>query len=269
MTYLVHGASGAQGGPVASLLRSRGHDVRPLTRALADLADVPALTTAYAGVTGVFAHLPVTGDPAAPARWLKSVASAALAAKPGRVVLSTSGGPDEERLAAFRDLAAELRAGGVPATLLAPRLFKENLLLPPIQERLRAEGVLSYPVRADQPIAWSSHLDVAEAAVAALTLTSAPAEVHLGQPVTGPELAAGFAAHTGRAVRYEALTPAEFQALLAPLLGEGAAAGVADSYRVIETLPALDFPAEQGGPALLGTGIRTTEAWLAELNIPA
>ncbi|MCK2238533.1 MULTISPECIES: NmrA family NAD(P)-binding protein [unclassified Crossiella] len=269
MTYLVHGATGAQGGPVAALLKATGHDVRPLTRAVAQLDDIPSLTSAYAGVEAAFIHFPITPDPAAPGRWAKALATAVLAAKPRQVVISTSGGVGDDRLAAISGLAAELRAGGVPATLLAPRLFRENLLLPPIQDRLRAEDTLVYPVRADQPIAWVSHLDVAEAAVAALTQANPPEEVHLGETVTGPELAAGFAAHHGRPVRYQQLTPAEFQVLLAPLLGEAAAAGVAASYGDIATLPHLSFPAEQGGKALLGAEPRGTAAWLAELGIPA
>ncbi|MCO1580803.1 NmrA family NAD(P)-binding protein [Crossiella sp. SN42] len=274
MTYLVHGATGAQGGPVAELLKANGHDVRPLTRALASLDDAAALTSAYAGVDAAFVHLPITPDPAAPARWAEAIGTAALAAGVRRVVISTSGGVPEapaqaDRMAMLHGLAARLRAGGARVTVLAPRFFRENLLLPPIQERLRAESVLAYPIRADQVIAWSSHLDVAEAAVAALTGADAPELVHLGQPLTGPELAEAFTAHLGRPVRYEQLTPERFTELMTPLLGAGAAAGIAAAYAELATLPGASFPADQGGEALLGTGIRSTQAWLTELGVPA
>ncbi|MBP2471705.1 uncharacterized protein YbjT (DUF2867 family) [Crossiella equi] len=278
MTYLVHGATGAQGGPVADLLKAKGIDVRPLTRSVAELDDVAALTAAYAGVEGAFVHFPLTPDPEAPARWAKAVAAAALAARPRRVVISSSGGDPADatsplltpdKAAALTSLAEELRAGGIAVTLVQARLFKENLLLPPIFERARTEGVLAYPVRADQPIAWASHLDVAEVVVAALTSDNAPDVVNIGQTVTGPELAEGIAEHLGREVRFEFLPPADFRGLLAPILGEGTATGVSALYEALQALPAVTFPEQTGAKALLGTEVRSTARWLAALGVPA
>ncbi len=89
---------------------------------------------------------------------------------------------------------------------------------------MKDEGVLRYPLRADLAVAWSSHLDVADAAVAALTLDVAPDAVDIGQipAITGVELAEAFAEHFSRAVTFEAVTPDAFGASIAPIIGGGA-----------------------------------------------
>ncbi|MDX3240877.1 hypothetical protein [Streptomyces sp. ME18-1-4] len=50
--------------------------------------------------------------------------------------------------------------------MIAPRFFLENLLLPPILDVVRTQGVLRYPLAADFPVSWSSHLDNADVAAA-------------------------------------------------------------------------------------------------------
>ncbi|SDM62977.1 NmrA family NAD(P)-binding protein [Allokutzneria albata] len=267
---VVHGATGAQGAPVVRAVAAAGLPVRGLSRAEGDLDDRAGLGAAYEGATGAFIHFPITPDPAAPARWAENLAAVA---RPARAVISTSGGvPGDDtspfgsqRLAALGELAERLREAGVVVTVLAPRLFLENLLLPPVQETLAGEGVLAYPVAADQPVAWVSHLDVAEAAVAALTHASPPSFVDVG-PVpglTGAELAAQH----GAGVTYRAMPPAEFGALLAPVLGEGAAAGIEGLYQAVAARPdALAFTTETGTEKLLGVRSRSAGAWLAGLS---
>ncbi|MCP3803901.1 hypothetical protein NLX83_32000 [Allokutzneria sp. A3M-2-11 16] len=268
MTYIVHGATGAQGAPVVKALEAAGLPVRGLSRAEGDLDDRDALTAAYEGATGAFIHFPITPDPAAPARWAENLAAVA---RPARVVISTSGGvPGDasspfgaQRLTALGDLAERLREAGVLVTVLAPRLFLENLLLPPVQETLAAEGVLAYPVAADRPVAWVSHLDVAEAAVAALTHATPPSFVDVGAVpgLTGAELAEQHGAG------YRAMPPTEFGELLAPILGAGAAAGVQGLYQAVAARPdALAFTAETGAEKLLGVRPRSVREWLAGLS---
>ena len=59
MTIAVHGATGSQGAPVASVLSAAGHTVRALSRANADLLDPAALAAAYAGADAVDRFLAV------------------------------------------------------------------------------------------------------------------------------------------------------------------------------------------------------------------
>ncbi|MFB9907560.1 hypothetical protein [Allokutzneria oryzae] len=271
MTYLVHGATGAQGAPVVRALEARGLAVRGLSRAGGDLDDRAALAAAYEGVTGAFIHFPITPDPAAPARW---AANLAAVARPARAVISTSGGvPGDpgspfgpDRLAAVADLAEGLRAAGVVVTVLAPRLFLENLLLPPVQETLVGEGVLTYPVADGHAVGWSSHLDVAEVAVAALTHADPPSFVDVGAvpALTGPDLAAEFGAHHNREITYRAMTPTDFGAVLTPVLGAGAAAGIQGLYQALQGRPdSLASTGDTDSEKLLGVRTRPVKGWLA------
>ncbi|WP_086827104.1 hypothetical protein [Allokutzneria sp. NRRL B-24872] len=270
MTMIVHGATGAQGAPVVQALEAAGLPVRGLSRAQGDLDDRAALAAAYEGATGAFIHFPITPDPAAPARWAENLAAVA---RPHRAVISTSGGVPGDpaspfgapRLAALGDLAERLCEAGVVVTVLAPRLFLENLLLPPVRETLAREGVLTYPVVAEQPVAWSSHLDVADAAVAALTHADPPSFVDVGAVpgLTGADLAAEH----GASVTYRAMSPVEFGGLLAPILGEGASAGIQALYQAVSARPdALAVTAETGTEKLLGVRARSVRTWLEGLS---
>ncbi|WP_198519594.1 NAD(P)H-binding protein [Microbacterium sp. HA-8] len=69
MSYLVHGATGAQGSPVAAELIAAGRPVTAISRTpgtdvpgaetvIADYASAEQLTEAYRDADGVFVHLP-------------------------------------------------------------------------------------------------------------------------------------------------------------------------------------------------------------------
>ncbi len=188
MRIVVHGATGAQGSPIVVALAKAGHEVAALSRhpqavlegatpVAATLDDQSSLADAYEGADVVFVHLPMPADPDAPGRWAGAVIGAVAAAGVGRVVLSSSGasleesGPDPmlvARLSGMRRFHEGLTEVADSVVVLAPRLFLENLLLPFVSGPLLAEGVLAYPLAADKPISWTSHLDVAEAVVVAV-----------------------------------------------------------------------------------------------------
>ncbi|MDV6276647.1 hypothetical protein R3Q06_24415 [Rhodococcus erythropolis] len=168
---------------------ARAASVRWAVSSVPDRNSLDTVADAYRAADGVFFHLPLAGDTETLAGYTETLAgytrnvlAAAKVARPSRFVISTSG---------------------------TPRLFLENLLLPSVLSGVKDEGVLRYPLRADLAVAWSSHLDVADAAVAALTLDVAPDAVDIGQipPVTGAELAEAFAEYFSRAVTFEAVTP--------------------------------------------------------------
>jgi hypothetical protein len=93
--------------------------------------------------------------------------------------------------------------------------------------------------------------------------------VSVGQypAITGPELAEAFGARLGWSVVYEPITPEEFRASLASLLGEGPAAGVAASYQAMDALPGRVIEPERSAQKLLGVTPRTTGQWLADINL--
>ncbi|WP_367323314.1 hypothetical protein [Streptomyces sp. HUAS ZL42] len=95
--------------------------------------------------------------------------------------------------------------------VIAPELYLENLLMPYVIESIRERGVLPYPIRADFPVSWASHLDIADAAVALSDRPDVTGVVSVGQypAITGPDLAEAFGAWLGRDVIIEPITPEE------------------------------------------------------------
>ncbi|MEH0554000.1 SDR family oxidoreductase [Streptomyces sp. B21-101] len=186
----MHGATGAQRSPALSALRAVGKDAVAAVRNTAsvpdgvdavsvDLTDSTTLAAAYTGAEGVFIHLPM-GSPEKTAAIVGAIPAAIAAARPGRVVISTSGmivdepesplqAPDDSPIAT---LIRETKATGVSTAVVAPRLYLENLLMPSIAGPAREDGVLRYPLPASFPVSWSSHLDVADVVVRLLTDTA-------------------------------------------------------------------------------------------------
>ncbi|PLK48302.1 SDR family oxidoreductase [Uliginosibacterium sp. TH139] len=289
MTYVIHGATGAQGGPVLARLIQSGKQavaavrntsaIKGLPAVAVDNASVDSLTAAYKDAEGVFIHLPVVAE-ADRLRYAQNIAQAIARAQPRRVVISTSGwvvdepnsplqNPPESAIAT---LIREVKEAGVSLAVVAPRLFFENLLNPVVLEPAKAEGILRYPLRADYPVSWSSHLDVAEVVERLLTdayMTGVPGVVGVGQSpgVTGAELADGFSRYLGRPVSFQSVTPEAFGEMIAPLFGAGAAAGVVAGYQAQALASANAISHDTSAQHLLGLTPRTLQQWLGELSI--
>ena len=287
MADIVHGATGAQGSPVLSALTSAGRTAIAAVRhpeavpdgivaRQVDLASVASLASAYKGADGVFVHLPM-GTPEAAAAQARAVVEAVAQARPGRVVISTSGQIVDQPgspLQATADspimtLIDGVTGSGVPTAVVAPRLYLENLLLPVVLDPARQEGVLRYPLPASFPVSWSSHLDVADVVVRLLTDTSpTTGTVGVGHRpgLTGPDLAAAFSSHLGREVRFEGITPEAFGELITPLFGP-AAAPVLELYRALNAQDGNTIAEDSSAQELLGLRPRPIEQWLEDLAV--
>ncbi|MEW2490833.1 NmrA family NAD(P)-binding protein [Streptomyces sp. NPDC048411] len=283
MTYVIHGATGAQGAPVVAALTAAGKSVIALTRNAAaavpgaqvvavDYSSTADLTRAYRDAEGVFVHLPLASEEDRLA-YARNIVAAVREARPARVVFSTSGvdvpetGDPAE--SAVSTLINGLADSKVSYAVIEPRLFFENLLLPPVFEAVREQGVLRYPLPAGFRVSWSSHLDIADVAAALFERPDVTGVVSVGQypAITGEELAGAFAGRLGRDVAYEALTPDAFGASIAPLIGEGPAAGVAASYKAKSALPDHSITAERSAQKLIGMTPRTASQWLADIGL--
>ena len=287
MADIVHGATGAQGSPILSALTSAGRTAIAAVRhpeavpdgivtRQVDLASVASLASAYKGADGVFVHLPM-GAPEAAAAQARAVVEAVAQARPGRVVISTSGQivdqPDSPLQAAadspIMTLIDGVTGSGVPTAVVAPRLYLENLLLPVVLDPACQEGVLRYPLPASFPVSWSSHLDVADVVVRLLTDTSpTTGTVGVGHRpgLTGPDLAAAFSSHLGREVRFEGITPEAFGELITPLFGP-AAAPVVELYRALNAQDGNTIAEDSSAQELLGLRPRPIEQWLKDLAV--
>lgn len=283
MTYVIHGATGAQGAPLLARLKQSGNSAVAAVRNTAAVKGVPAvavdnasvdsLAAAYEGAAGVFIHLPVVSE-ADRLQYARNIAQAITRAKPKRVVISTSGWVVDEPNSplqsppesAISTLIREVQQTGVSLAVVAPRLFFENLLLPVVIGPVKAEGILRYPLGADYSVSWVSHLDVAEAVERLLQDVSVTGVVGVGQlpAVTGEDLAQGFARYLGRPVSFDSLAPDAFGRMIAPLFGAGAAAGVVAGYQAHAQAIANAIGQETSAQRLLGLTPRTLQQWLTE-----
>ena len=287
MADIIHGATGAQGSPVLSALTSAGRSAVAAVRHLeavpagvvarqVDLASADSLASAYEGADGVFVHLPM-GAPEAAAAQARAVVEAVAQARPGRVVISTSGqivdqpgsplqAPADSPIMTLID---GVTGSGVPTAVVAPRLYLENLLLPVVLAPASQEGVLRYPLPASFPVSWSSHLDVAEV-VARLLTDASPTTGTVGvghlPGLTGPDLAAALSSRLGREVRFEGITPEAFGDLITPLFGP-AAAPVVELYRALNAQDGSTIAEGSSAQELLGLRPRPIEQWLKDLAV--
>ena len=287
MADIVHGATGAQGSPILSALTSAGRTAIAVVRhpetvpagiaaRQVDLASADSLTAAYEGADGVFVHLPMGAAEAATAQ-ARAVVEAITRARPGRVVISTSGqivdqpgsplqAPVDSPIMTLID---GVTGSGVPTAVVAPRLYLENLLLPVVLGPVLEEGVLRYPLSAPFPVSWSSHLDVAEVVTRLLTDDSpTTGTVGVGHllGLTGPDLATAFSSRLGREVRFEAITPETFGELITPLFGP-AAAPVVELYRALNAQDGNTIDEDSSAQGLLGLRPRSIGQWLKDLAV--
>ena len=150
---------------------------------------------------------------------------------------------------------------------MSPRLFFENLLNPLVFQPAKSDGVLRYPLRADYPVSWSSHLDVAEVVERLLTDNAVTGLVGVGQTpgITGIDLATSFSKYLGRPVSFSSVTPEAFGEMIVPVFGEGAAAGIVAVYQVQARASSNAIVPGTSAQQQLGLTPRTAEKWLAEV----
>lgn len=149
MTFVIHGATGAQGAPILAGLTRLGKRavaavrntsaVKDLPSIAVDNTSVDSLAEAYEGANGVFVHLPVVAE-SDRLQYASDIAEAIARAKPRLVVISTSGWVvDEPNFAlqnppesAIATLIREVQHAGVSLAVVAPPCF------------LRSYSTLSY-----------------------------------------------------------------------------------------------------------------------------
>jgi len=285
MSYIVHGATGAQGAPLYARLLASNQPALAAVRDPATMQGKPAVRTdndsvksliaSYSNAAGIFVHLPQTAEPVR-LQQANNIADAIAAARPERVVISTSGAivdqPDSSLQApgdsAIGTLVRRVADSGVSHAIIAPRLYLENLLLPMVIGPVQSEGILSYPLRADFSASWSSHLDVAVVAQRLLTDHSVTGVVGVGRlpGLTGRELAQAFSEHFGRDVRFEALSPDTFGRLLEPFIGP-AAANIAGFYAALSHAPDNVIASDTSAQHKLGLEPRSVNQWLADMGL--
>jgi uncharacterized protein YbjT (DUF2867 family) len=222
--YLITGATGHVGGPVARQLHEQGHTVRALVRhpsraaglpagievAASDLDDPASVAKAVAGAEAVFLMQLGTGT-----GQTKTMIAAAKDAGVPRIVLLSSAGArllplDANPMgAAFAAREQLLRESGLGATYLRPSAFASNALA--WGDAIRA-GKVTDPT-GDGVLAVMDPEDIARVAVTALTQHGHEGKGYL---LTGPQALTArqqvqiIAEVSGRPVDFQDVTPHEF-----------------------------------------------------------
>jgi uncharacterized protein YbjT (DUF2867 family) len=260
-TVAIFGATGAQGSPVVREALAKGHTVRAIARdaartaqmhpdaqpIAASLDDEEALAAALDGVDAAFVHFPMPATPEDPANWMKALFAAAHRVSLPLMVYSTSGTagsryPSSVMIDASTAGMQAVLGSGIPSIVLQPTVYLENLLPGMFIPRLRSEGVLDYPpLPENQKVTWTSHLDQARVAVAALSRPDlAGNSYEIGSPgaFTGGELAALLADFAGRDTRFDPLTPEAFGQRVADAFGNpGVGYVLTDLYTALSSMP--------------------------------
>ena len=282
----VHGATGTQGAAVARALRAAGYRVRALARrppvasplvaetAAVDLLDAGSLAEAYAGADAVFVHLPTAFDPVVVQQHADNVLTALDKSAVRRVVFNPNLAlPPVEIGVPYVDarvrLAHGLEGHGRTARVVGPAAqYMENLNAPWSASLVRDDGVLAYPLPVEAAVPWVALDDVAAAVVDALADEHAPTFRLVSGPETvdGAGVAERLGAALGRPVRWQTISAEAYRAMLAPHLGEAAAAGISGIYAAVLSGDAP--PPAAPDPAVTRVGATTLTAWAASQPWP-
>jgi uncharacterized protein YbjT (DUF2867 family) len=191
--------------------------------AYADLNDVASLKNVLIGARAAFFHLPIPTGPGESELHLSNFLSAAKQSELPLLIFSSSSFADDSfsstpLIDSNRHAVKQVLESGVPAIVLKPSLYLENLQVPFFVPNLN-QGVLDYPpISNDQPMSWTSHWDQALLAVAALSkpeLIGNAYNIASTQPVTPAELATILGEHRGKhrgnsTLQFQAITPSQF-----------------------------------------------------------
>ncbi|MGW0484130.1 NmrA/HSCARG family protein [Nonomuraea sp. NPDC003214] len=226
---LVTGATGNQGGATARQLRARGWTVRALVRdprkpaaqalreqgaelVQGEFDNPDSLREAMSGVHGVFSVQALAYEPetlAAEVRQGKTVADIAHSSGVAHLVYSSVGGAERETGIDHFESKAEIErhilALGVPATILRPVFFMNNLLH---YANADGERLLALPVKPDKPMQLIATDDIGIFAADAFDNPGQfiGRQVELaGDELTFPEVAETYERVTGTPTRFEAL----------------------------------------------------------------
>lgn len=259
-TVAIFGATGAQGAPVVSEALKNGLKVRAVARNLAkirnlhpeaeafaaSLDDEEALVGALRGVDAAFLHLPMPTSQDDTANWMKSFLAAAHRVSLPLLVYTTSGSSGERYPSSFiienatKGMQTVL-SSGVPAIVLQPTLYLENLQVGVFLPNLQDKGVLDYPpLPSSQKVSWTSHSDQARVAVAAFKrpdLAGRAFEIGTPDAVTGTELALQLSKWVGTSLRFLPASPEEFGQRVGEVLGSPATAfALTDLYGALSKM---------------------------------
>jgi uncharacterized protein YbjT (DUF2867 family) len=254
LKVLVYGATGSQSNSVVWQLLANGHQPYVFTRSAAkaaamqqagaviiegDITNANQVQKASEGMDAVSLLLPffmqnhvLVG---------KQIINGAKTGGVKLIVWNTSGPTPpvptgNPAYDARIEITDYLATSGVPHIIFQPTIYAENLLGPWTVPALQRAQVLNYPLPETVKAGWLVSEDVGKLEVAALErpeLAGTNVVISGKEALTGPQLAAQFSEALQLSIKYRAMPPQEFSAVLDNLFGPGAGTEVAGSYQKI------------------------------------
>jgi uncharacterized protein YbjT (DUF2867 family) len=299
-TILVFGATGQQGGAVASALRSNGWTVRALVRNLdsdnarslsskdvelvrGDLSDSASIRTAMIGAYGVFSVQPSSGQGALygvsdeeEVRYGTTIADLAAEAGVQHFVYTSvnAAGPEKTGMGHFdskSEIERHIRSLDLKSTIIRPAGFMELLMLPGMG---LDKGFFASFVRAEQKAQVIAVQDIGKIVAAIFFSPSRFVGQTIeiaGDELTGIRLQESLSRAAGRPITYSRfpdslLQENTFLGRLAELFDDGRLAGHADINKLRTDFgPLLSFDDWLSGPGkpLLQAALGSRDAPIA------
>lgn len=286
--FLVYGGTGAQGGAVVKALVEHGTRVRLLVRDLArnpfagdervepvvgEFGDKTSLVRASRGVDGIYLVMPLVYDRIKVVQWGKNAINAAVETGAALIVFNTSSVVVERMTGVTAidikvELEAYLKAAPIASVVLRTTLYFGNLAAPWSIPAIVHQGVLAYPLPAEQKVSWLSWEDAAGFAVQALLRPEVAAlkptfQTGGAQALTGTELAATLSKVLSRPVAYVPVALDQFEAGLNASFGAPVGTEIASLYAWMTAASHRNLMNVDLRPVLAALPVRLTsfEAW--------
>jgi NAD(P)H dehydrogenase (quinone) len=283
-TAAVLGVGGQQNQRIAAHLAGAGLHVRGLGRAgdrpaalapsidyrTVDPTQVDALAKALDGADVAVMTSPIDHRPGARERFVETVLTAAGRASVGRIVFNAAATVLDDRTnplaKVLGSLADAVLAGPVPAVVLQPTVFMDNLQADWALAPIVNDGVMAYAMPEEAPVSWISHDSLGAFVHAAATRDVVGRSFRIGgpEPLTGPEVARTLTAVLGRHVAYVRIPPSALAEGLNMVFGAPAGDDIGSLYEAMSSPDVMRRdPADW---AELGVVPETLETWARRQN---
>ncbi|MFD2286936.1 NAD(P)H-binding protein [Pedobacter petrophilus] len=254
MRVLVFGATGSQQFNVIAEANKKGAEVIAATSTetsfeklkeagatpvLGDMSDAASMLAITKGIDAIAFMIPVSlPNPFDGVVFAKNVIDAAKVNGVKKLVWNTSGWlPDQKIGVPTEDLKLDVRDylvnSGLEYVIIEPTIYMENMMGGFCAPFISNEKKLAYPTPEAMPIGWIASRDVSAFVVEAIYHSDLKADtfqVSGLENLKGNALAEQFSKGAGEEIVYYPQPAKEFEAILAPFVGEAAAAAVASFY---------------------------------------
>lgn len=255
MKVFVTGATGFQGGNIATALLKENHQVTTLKRdpnigmpamkgievIKGGLENQESLAKAMKGAQAAVYSFPLIFDMELAQSYTKNFIAAAKKENVGLIIFNTTFHlPKEETGFLALDMKVAIKrlldASGLKVITLAPDIYIDNIAAPWSIPVILEHKIIAYPIASNKKLPWISHSDLAKYIVKAISKPELAGQTLPigGNLLSGNEITAAIAAEIGQDLNFVLVPVDEFEQQLTPGFGELAAKEISNLYRFVE-----------------------------------